>query len=292
MATALFLCGPFIGAGLMLMAAGGLASLLGWQWPFLIVGTLGFALAMLAGMLPEPVRRAHASGGASAATAWVHVRLNWRPISAVMMTMLFTATAGHVLLGWGVAWLTRVHGAGAAEAGLLLGCAVLVAGTGGTLVAGAMGDALLCRRGVPRLSGLCAAAALAVPAALLTFAPEVPDPFVVVGLFATLFLLGAAHAVGPAALQEITPPPLRGMQHGAAVFAINLIGLGTGPLLVGLASDRAGDDAAAIGRVLYLTVPALLAMAALAALLGRNSQAQAAAALAQAVRPARLSSTR
>jgi MFS family permease len=291
-ATALFLCGPFMGAGLMLMSGGGLVSLLGWQWPFLIVGALGLVLAMLAGLLPEPVGRAQATGGASVATAWLHVQLNWRPISAVMMTMLFTATAGHVVLGWGVAWLTRVHGATETEAGLLLGCVVLIAGTGGTLAGGAVGDAMLGRRGMPRLTGLCAAATLAVPAALLTFAPAMHHPFVAFGLSATLFLLGAAHAAGPAALQEMTPPSLRGMQHGAAVFAVNLIGLGTGPLLVGLASDRAGDDGAAIGRVLYLTVPALLVMAALAALLGRRSQARVAAALAQASTPARLSSTR
>src|SRR3546814_3631332 len=69
-------------------------------------------------------------------------------------------------------------------------------------------------------------------------------PVALVGLPLLVALVAAALVLGPASLQEITPPGLRGRQHGLAILLVNWLGLGFGPLLVGIASDIAGDPEA------------------------------------------------
>ncbi|MDX3899702.1 MAG: MFS transporter [Sphingobium sp.] len=284
---AIFACGPFLGSGLMLLGGGATAASLGWAATFLVVGGIGLFVAALLGGVPDPPHQPSAPHGGSAAAD--HLRSHWQAILIVLATMLCTASAGQILLGWTVSWLMRDHGWGSAAASSLFGLAVLIGGTSGTLAAGAASDLLLKKFGMPRLVVLAGAALCGGLAAMLVF--TIPNGLHAGALlFPTLFLLAAAHATGPAALQDITPAALRGRQHGAAVLVINLFGFALGPWLVGLASDFDGR-AQALGDMLAVAVPVLLATSGVVAFLGAWVHARTGAAIAQTTAPGRPSST-
>ncbi len=279
LAVAGFAAGPFLGAGGAALGSGILTGTEGWQAPFLMLAVAGAALAFLLLLVPEP----HARRTRQPSQPLLpHMRVHARAILPVMAAMLTTAIAGHLLLGWTMVWLMRGHGLSLPQASLLFGTALLLGGVPGTLVGGAWGDRLV-RRGQPRLIGLAMAAATAGGAGVATFlAPTVA--WSLACLLPLIFLLAAAHAIGPGALQEITPTALRGRQHGLAVFVINLVALGAMPLLFGAASDATEGG---VGAMLTVAVPGALILSMLAALAGARAHRSA----AQAMAPARPAST-
>lgn len=281
LAVAAFAVGPFLGLGLMFILGGHLAEIAGWRVPFIVTGLLGIALAFFVFGYPEPARRRRLNGKAPSLTELLsYVRRHGLAIFAVDAAMLFTAMAGHAVLGWGVVWLSRVHDFALGEATLAMGVAVLVGGVVGTVTGGVLGDRLLRSSARwSRLSLLALAAATAAPIALAAFAAEQPG-LAFVGLTILIALIAIALAAGPAALQDITPPSMRGLQHGLAVFIINMFGFGLGPLVVGLVSDGRGGPSDRFGQVLTLTVPLMLLAAAITATLGAKSHARSAAGLA------------
>lgn len=286
-AMAIFACGPLAGSGLMLMTGSVLATSLGWAAAFLALGGAGVVVTIALGSLSDPPRRPHARRAEPGASS--HLRSHWRPIIDRARNDALHASAGHILLSWTVSWLMRGHGADGAMAAWTFGVAVLVGGITGTLCAGAIGDALLRRYRVSRLFELAAAALPGALVALLTFATENTTVAAAL-LYPMLFLLAAAHGTGPVALQDITPAGLRGRQHGAAVLLISLFGFALGPWLVRLASDRNGGTEA-LGNILGIAVPVLLAISGVTALLGARVHARAAAALIQETAPGRPSAT-
>jgi MFS family permease len=58
----------------------------------------------------------------------------------------------------------------------------------------------------------------------------------------TQFLVTLPFAVAPVALHEVTPNQYRGQIIAIYLFFINLIGLGLGPLFVGLITDYVFGD--------------------------------------------------
>src|SRR3546814_8471079 len=84
--------------------------------------------------------------------------------------------------------------------------------------------------------------------------------------------------------------PIWGRQHGLAILLVNWLGLGFGPLLVGIASDIAGDPEA-LGRVMAIAIPIMLALSAGIAAAGARAQARSAMLILQETTPGRPSST-
>lgn len=291
-AVAGFAIGPFLGAGMMLVLGGRFAEASGWRLPFVVAGLLGMAIAFVLFRLPEPSRHGEPR---PIAPAWneisVYARLHIRAILAVDGSMLFTAMAAHAVLSWSVVWLMRVHDLALGTATLALGTALIAGGVTGTLGGGVLGDRLFRdgRRG-GRLRLLGMVALIGSPIAWMAFTTG--DIGAALGLLTLLIgLVAIALASGPAALQDITPPRLRGAQHGLAVFLINIFGLGLGPLIIGVGSEMLTDDPQALGTVLARAVPAMLALAALIAACGARWHAASARLLVQATAPGRPSST-
>ena len=101
---------------------------------------------------------------------------------------------------------------------------------------------------------VCGIAYTLAPTAALSVAALVPYNF-----FAS-FAFGAAVA----AVQEIAPNRMRAQLGALFVSATTLIGLGLGPSVVGLLTDRVfGDDAALRYSLLAVTVAGLAGAAAL-----------------------------
>lgn len=290
-AAACFAVGPFIGAGLMLILGGRLASGGGWRLPFVIAGAAGLCLAAAILSVREPTRHPSEQRAVTVENAATYFARHWRSVAAVDGALTFVAMAGHMVLAWGVTWLMRNQDMSLADATLGLGVAVIGGGVAGTLAAGSSGDALLRRwPGMPRLALLSGAALIAALIARPIFTTAMPL-LALAGLPLITALIAAALAIGPAALQDITPPGLRGRQHGLAILLINIVGLGLGPLIVGIASDAAGD-AGALGRVLGFAVPLMLGAAAVIAGLGARAQGRSAAVMVQATATARRSTPR
>ncbi len=281
-AVAAFAVAPFVGAGLLAMSVGALQDALDWRAPFAAVAGVSGLVALFVSRMREPPRLTVQRNGSSEALC--HVRTHWASIGPVLANMILTATAGHLLLAWGVVWLARSHELSMLAASTSFGLALLCGGVAGTLAGGAAGDWMVARSR-PRLLVLSLAAIVAAILSVAAFA-AVDATAASWLLGGCLFFLAAAHATGPAALQEMTPSSLRGRQHGLAVLLVNILGLGTAPFLLGLASDILGARSA-IGQALSVAVPTLLALSAVVAAVAARSQRQS----AQAIAPARPSST-
>src|SRR5262249_44487561 len=62
----------------------------------------------------------------------------------------------------------------------------------------------------------------------------------------------------PATQQAMTPSRMRGLAAAFGVFVVNLIGLGTGPTLIALATDHLFHDPAKLRYSLAIGLPAAL----------------------------------
>ena len=276
-AVAGFAIGPYLGVGLMLLLGGQLASFTNWCPPFLVAGLFGIGIAFIVLRWPELPRQKNISmREAAPAQHWAATLVYFRNhvviIAAIDGALLFAAMAVHAVLGWGVIWLTRSHGLLLGEATLALVAVVLVGGGLGTIAGGMAGDRLArFDNGHGRLCLLGAAMLVAAPTAWAAFTSG--GSTAALGLLTLLITLVAiALATGPAALQDITPPSMRGIQHGLAVFLVNMFGLGLGPLLVGMVSETFDDREAGLGSALATTVPVMLFLAATMAATGRYAR--------------------
>jgi MFS family permease len=226
-----------IGGAFGVFAGGWINEWFDWRTAFLVVGLPGVLLAIVSQLtLGEPPRVAHASSEpASAASVARHLG------SLASFRHLSIAGSLHALVAYGVgtwnaAFLMRTHGMGTGEAGTWLALLALIAGGLGTYLGGVLVDRLGRRDArwslwLPGLSMLLAAP-FSVGFYLL------PDAHAALACAAPAALLGATYlAPSFATTQALAPPHMRAAASAVLLFLLNLIGMGLGPLAVGVASD-------------------------------------------------------
>src|SRR2546430_7636329 len=141
------------------------------------------------------------------------------------------------LATWMPTYFVRERGIPLARATSTFGLLLVVAGFGGTLVGGQLGDRLSERgRGAQfSVSGwtLVGSIAFTIPA-VLSPRPEIFWP----SMFVTLFLLFVN--IGPlnAAMANVLPPDLRGRGFALTTMAVHLLGDAVSPWIIGAVSDR------------------------------------------------------
>ena len=243
-----------------------LGTVRGWQMVFLLLGLPGLAIGLLVALLREPAR----SSGAIAAPTLPDV-LRWfraraAPVVLINLAVATTAIATYGLSAWAPTFFHRSFGMAAGEIGGRLGLVTMLAGSAGTLSAGLIGDWLVrAGREDGRLRVMASAATLAMP--FVIAAPLMPNAdWSLALLVPAVYFLTVVIGSGPATLQLLTPPRLRGMQHAVAVLAVNLIGLGLGPTLVAFVTDGVLRDEARLGEALSITLPIALLISLLCAL--------------------------
>lgn len=158
----------------------------------------------------------------------------------------FTAFVTYGTGNFGPSFLARTYHLGSGEIGTILGLVGGIAGMCGTFLGGFLGD---------RFGGRDARWYLWVPALCLTAAvPLRILGYAVDDLRLATILTGATELLaltylGPviAMSHAMVPPAMRAFTSSVLFLALNLIGLGLGPLFTGLVSDalthRMGPDA-------------------------------------------------
>ncbi len=284
LALSVFGTGIFMGAGLGYLIGGGVAELAQhmqpwhlpivgeirpWQKVFIFVGIPGVVLALLMLTVPEPLRGGVARDGASYP---VRLTLQYLRQRAGAFTAHGVGTAAFSLVNlgtatWFPAFFMRAHGWTYAEVGLYMGGTTLVFGTLGVL-AGGRTAGWLERRGHTG-ANLTAGIIGAAGTLLAAFPLYLSSSFgVLIGaLIVTNFFAAFPWGAFAAAVQEMTPAPMRGQASALYLFLINVIGGAAGPPAVALLTDNVFRSEALVGMsLLVVTVGGrLVSMAALTA---------------------------
>jgi MFS family permease len=227
-----------IGGAFGVLAGGWINEWFDWRTAFLVVGLPGVALAIVSQLtLREPPRSAaHATSDPASALA-VARHLG----SLASFRHLSIAGSLHALVGYGVgtwnaAFLMRSHGMGTGEAGTWLAGLALVAGGLGTYLGGTWTDRL--GRRDARWSLWLPGLAMVVAAPFSVGFYVLPSAHAALACAAPAALLGATYLAPTfATTQALAPPHMRAAASAVLLFLLNLIGMGLGPLAVGIASD-------------------------------------------------------
>ena len=291
-ALGVYQAGAFIGAGAALLVGGiviGIVSRSGeqvlpvigavepWQVVFFVVGLPGVLVALLMFTVPEPARRG-GHGGAAVATVGEVLRfalLRWRVYALHFIGFSLLAVPITTTLTWAPVYFGRVLGYSPPEIGLTLGLTVLLLSPAGVYAGGWLADSLMKRghRDAMHRVGLMACALL-LP--LCLFATTGSDRGVAVALFMPLvFCASLSLACAPAALQVVTPGPLRAQISAAWMLFLNVATAIIGPTSVGIIADQVFGDRMAVGQSLAVINCVSVPLAALALWYGRGYYAQA-----------------
>ena len=277
---------PNIGILVGLFGGALIAEAYGWRSVFLVFGIPGVLLAILIQLtIKEPLKvtvSASEEGAGLFSTLGNIFRLP--SFAHIMVGVGFTGIAGYGLGVWSPSFLVRVHNMSLVDAGLYLGLIGVFGGGLGTISSGLLVDRLARRDKrwqlwLPAIGIFLALptqlAFLLWPAEHRLVVGEVDVPFALV--FMGLSAVFASFWIAPsyAAVQNLVPQYWRTQASALMLLAINLLGMGLGPLLVGMLSDllsQFGDSSvryglsigvslSLVGGVAYLRGSALYARA-------------------------------
>jgi MFS family permease len=251
-ATSFFNVAPYIGGGIALLGGGALYGLTAswtmpalpiighiarWQLLFIIIGSSGFIMAAITFFVPNIQRR---RGSIVNKNAFWEILLFVRQhprvtvpymLSIASMTMLMNAN-----ISWFPAAMIRLHNLDEKSIGLAFGPVYLVSGALGTLAGGifiARNDLNI----VERIFKFMRATAFALLAVVI-IAPLSGSLAIDLGLMGVaFFLISSVLGLSSIPFQFIAPVHLRAQSIALLSMFSALIGIGLGPLTVGVLSD-------------------------------------------------------
>jgi len=230
-----------------------LGSIKAWQVVFFVVGLPGvlfFAIVRL--FVREPVRREVSATPPTFAAFRAYFTTRRKLYLGHYIGFSFMVLYSYSFSAWTPAVITRVYGLTPAESGLWLGIVILLSAPLGIMTGSVLSQRLHARhgKGAALHVGVLGALAGVIPAVLFPLAPNVVMALVLMGI--TQYLISLPFGVAPAALHEVTPNQFRGQVIAIYLFFINIIGLGTGPMIVGLITDYGFRDESAVGYSLLV----------------------------------------
>ena len=247
---------PNIGILVGLFGGAVIAEAYGWRTVFLVFGIPGVLLAALIQLTvkePPKLKAASEMVDQGLFSALKHI-VRLPSFLHIMIGVGFTGIAGYGLGVWSPSFLVRVHSVSLVDAGLYLGLIGVFGGGLGTISSGLMVDALARRDRRWQLWVPAIGIFLALPTQLafllwpvehrlMIGSVDLPFALVFMGLSAVF----ASFWIAPsyAAVQNLAPQHWRTQASALMLLAINLLGMGLGPLLVGMLSDgfsAYGDD--------------------------------------------------
>lgn len=235
-AMSIYSAGTFIGMLLGFVLGGLLGQLFGWRWAFIIVGLPGVLLALIIRLsVKEPPRMSASKEKtpiiASFAQLWSYRSFRYLALAGGMQSF-----ASYGAGNFTPSYFVRFFEMNTGQLGIWLGLIIGVFGAAGAVTGGLLVDRL---RGYDIRWGLWVPAVTA-----LALIPAYLSVYLVGNSTAALILF-----IAPAFLSAVYIGPLVATAHGlvdarqralcsAILFlTLNLLGLGLGPLFVGLISD-------------------------------------------------------
>ena len=260
-AMAILMIGGSLGMMLGFVAGGLIAEAYNWRVALVAVGLPGLLLAVvIARSLKEPARGTFDTEPpkppppifTTAATMWANPAMRHLIAGGIVSALM-----SYGFTQWLPTFFIRDHDLSQSQTGMLMAGFFGILGAIGTLAAGKWFDHLS-TRGFQY--GLW----------MLAVVPFVILPFFVLGLMADdltttilWFLIPAfsgSYAMGPtfAMVQTLSPVHMRAVSSAILMLCLNLIGMGLGPLLVGLFSDalspRYGEDSLSLALAYFAVI--------------------------------------
>jgi MFS family permease len=261
-ALAIFYAAIPVGTAAGYVIGGQVAAHFGWRSAFYIAGAPGLLLALTLYWLRDPIRGALDRGGAAskiAVTAREALRaLRGRPsfFYNTAAQTIYTFTTGGLAF-WMPTYFVRIRHIDAADATLMFGGLLLLAGFLGTLLGGVVGDRLARTR--PDAHFLLSAVGLVASGPFTLLAIMHPSPAIFwPSMFITLLLLFVNTGPLNAAMANVLPAALRGRGVAVNTFSIHVLGDAFSPLVVGAISDRIGLQIPVLATGLLLVVAGLV----------------------------------
>ncbi len=237
-AMATFVAGANIGIFLAFLVGGVLGQWLGWRWSFIIAGVPGLFLALLMRFAVQEPPRIRATPAVPGSLFIATSRQIWQDkgLFHAMCGLGLTGIITFGVLAWTPTFIIRAYGFSQAETGLFLAVSVGVFGGIGTWLSGRLADRLGAKNPKWRLGIVVAAVVITKPLMLVFFLLPAVVPALACFLLATM-LASVFWAPTFAFLHTRIEPHMRPMGTAIYLFVFNLVGVGIGPTLVGLASD-------------------------------------------------------
>lgn len=267
-ALSIYVMGTYLGMALAYLIGGGVMGTLhglpafqfpiigpleAWRVAFLIVGLPGLALCVLVWTVREPRRRgALRKAGAQVRSVPLREVLSYVALHRATYVTHFLGFGLLCLLINGMAlwtptFLIRLHGWSVGQAGAGYGLMIGIFGGAGVVAGGWFSDHLQKRgvRGACFVAAAIGSACAIIPTAVM---PLMSSSAWVLGLMAPALFFGSfPFGLAVSAIQQITPNQLRGQVSAIYLFFSNLLGIGSGPLLVALATDYVFGNDSALG---------------------------------------------
>ncbi len=267
----------FIGGGALLqwlttspfLAAGPFSSLAPWQAAFIIIGFPGLLLVPFFLKFREPVRRGR-DGARPLPTSevWAVVRTRANVLVPMFAAFAMVPLVSYAFNIWTPALFQRTWGWNPAQVGVAFGLILLTFGTGGAYFGGWMSDRLA-HRGVQDAPLKVAAFGFVGCGVFGALAPLMPSaPLALLLLAPAIFLSNTPYACAGTAIQLIVPNRARAQVTAIYITITTLVGLGLGPLVVGIVTDHVFRDPAdirySLAIVVFFPAPILFALLSIA----------------------------
>lgn len=276
-ALGIYSVGIYIGAGLAYILGGSVIAIVetfigpvitivegvtikSWQATFIIVGLPGLLVAcVIAVFLREPARTgkiitiSDVEENISFRDVLKFIWLNRKTFMPLFAGISMISPLGYIVLAWGPEFFIRTYGLSTSSVGLIFGCIVLVFGSLGIVHGGIMADAMMKRGKDEAYFKVVSVGAfmLIVPVVLMPLAGTATFSFIL--LAPTIYLSAFPYSCLPAALQTVAPNQMRGQVSAIYMLISNLIGIGAGPVVVALLTDRFFEDESALKYSMAIT---------------------------------------
>ncbi|HEY0682564.1 MAG TPA: MFS transporter [Steroidobacter sp.] len=235
-----------------------------WQFVFIVTGAPGLLLPLLLLGVREPARRGFmkmqsASGedfGQKVPFREVMKFLlehgNFYSLHFIALAML--AMVGYAVGGWLPTVIARTYGVAPAQVGVVIGLSTIFINTTGIFLAGKLCDWWASRghTDAPIKVALVVALATLATSSLTPFMPSFAIAVVAICIAGLPF--HGYVAMGPMAVNQVTPNQMRAQISSVYLFTVNLIGMGVGPALVPFISDYILQDPMQIRWALLIVV--------------------------------------
>jgi predicted MFS family arabinose efflux permease len=278
-ALALYSMGVPIGIGIGTALGGWIAASFDWRMAFFIVSAPGILLSVLLLLwVPEPARDRSKSGPAPSLGRCMADFVKSPALVLISFASAFGAFTCYGMMAWIAAYLIRVLGMSMGEIGSWLSITLAVGLGVGIWASGALSDRFATRDA--RMFAWIPGIALGIGAPVLFAATLIEDWRLALPVFGAALALSVFYlAPCVAAVQQLVPADRRSTASAMLLLCLNMIGLGGGPLFLGMVSDAAiGEHGAQSLRVAFqamapMFIVAMIVFALAARAIGRAQPA-------------------